>query len=79
MNDIGVAVVGTGFMGWVHAEALRRVGVKMVGVLGSTAAKSRQKADRLAIQTAYQSYDDMLADDSVQAVEGHTRGQDSLY
>ena len=68
MNDIGAAVVGTGFMGWVHVEALRRVGVKIVGLLGSTPAKSRQAADRLGDVTTYGSFAEVLTDDRVQAV-----------
>ena len=33
---IGTAVIGTGFIGTVHVEALRRIGVQVRGVLGST-------------------------------------------
>jgi hypothetical protein len=35
-THIFAAVVGTGFIGPVHVEALRRLGRPMVGVLGST-------------------------------------------
>jgi hypothetical protein len=31
MSTIGAAVVGTGFMGAVHTEALRRAGVADIG------------------------------------------------
>ena len=31
--DIGAAVIGTGFIGTVHVEALRRIGVQVRGVL----------------------------------------------
>ena len=34
--DIGPAVIDTGFIGTVHVEALRRIGVQARGVLGST-------------------------------------------
>ena len=34
--DIGAAVIGTGFIGTVHVEALRRIGVQVRGVLGSS-------------------------------------------
>ena len=30
--DIGAAVIGTGFIGTVHVEALRRIGVQVRGV-----------------------------------------------
>ena len=34
--DIRAAVIGTGFIGTVHVEQLRRIGVQVRGVLGST-------------------------------------------
>ena len=39
--DIGAAVIGTGFIGTVHVEALRRIGVQVRGVLGSTPGARR--------------------------------------
>jgi prephenate dehydrogenase len=32
MHDIGVAVVGAGFIGPVHVEALRRLGLPVRGI-----------------------------------------------
>jgi predicted dehydrogenase len=71
-NQIGVAIAGTGFMGWVHAEALRRVGVRLVGVLGSSPEKSQQAAARYGADRAYDSYEELLADDAVHAVHINT-------
>jgi predicted dehydrogenase len=65
---IGSAIVGTGFIGPVHVEALRRLGRPIVGVLGSTPPKSVQAAQTLGIERAYASYDELLADPQVQAV-----------
>src|ERR687897_815924 len=36
MSGIGAAVVGTGFIGVVHVEALRRLGVDVTGIVGSS-------------------------------------------
>ena len=36
IRDIKAAVVGTGFIGVVHVEALRRLGVEVTGVVGSS-------------------------------------------
>ena len=36
LAKINVGVVGTGFMGVAHTEALRRVGVNVCGIVGST-------------------------------------------
>jgi predicted dehydrogenase len=68
MPDPGIALVGTGFIGPVHVEALRRLGRRIVGVLGSTPDKSRQAAALLQIPKAYNRYDDVLADPDVKAI-----------
>ena len=43
--DIGAAVIGTGFIGTVHVEQLRRIGVHVRGVLGSTPERGAARAD----------------------------------
>ena len=35
----GVAITGTGFMGPAHLEALRRLGIHVVGILGFIAGE----------------------------------------
>ena len=67
-RSIGVAVAGTGFIGPVHVEALQRVGVHVTGILGRGAAKSEAARRRLGLPRAYASYDEVLADDAVEAV-----------
>ncbi|MEQ8791905.1 MAG: Gfo/Idh/MocA family oxidoreductase [Pirellulaceae bacterium] len=67
-SPIGAAVVGTGFIGPVHVEGLRRAGVHVVGILGSSAEKSRAAAERLQLKKAYVDYDELLADADVQSV-----------
>ena len=62
------AVAGTGFIGPVHVEGLRRAGVEVVGILGSTPEKSRNSADELGIARAYASFEEILADADVQCV-----------
>jgi predicted dehydrogenase len=68
MTAIRAAVVGTGFIGPVHVEGLRRAGVDVVGILGSTHAKSQFAADKLRIPTAYATYSELLADSRVDVV-----------
>ncbi len=62
------AVVGTGFIGPVHVEALRRLGVRVKGVLGSTADKSRASAVALGLEVAYPDLAALLADQEVSVV-----------
>ena len=51
--DVGAAVIGTGFIGTVHVEALRRIGVQVRGVLGSTPERGAARADALGVPRAY--------------------------
>ena len=62
---IGAAVVGTGFIGVVHVEALRRLGVDVTGVVGSSPGRARQKP---GLPEPYESFEAMLADDRVRVV-----------
>jgi predicted dehydrogenase len=64
----GSAIVGAGFIGPVHVEALRRLGRPITGVLGSTPEKSRQAAQALGVARGYASYAELLADADVQVV-----------
>ena len=65
---IGAAVIGTGFIGTVHVEALRRLGVTLCGVLGSDATRGAERARALGVARAYASLDQVLADPAVQVV-----------
>src|SRR6266550_3411618 len=66
--EIGAAVIGTGFIGTVHVEALRRIGVQVRGVLGSTPERGAARAAALGVGHAYPSLDAILADDTVDVV-----------
>jgi predicted dehydrogenase len=66
--DIGAAVIGTGFIGTVHVEQLRRIGVDVRGVLGSTPERGRARADALSVGRAYASLDEILDDPEVDVV-----------
>ncbi len=65
---IGTAVVGTGFIGTVHIEALRRLGVNIVGALGSTAERGAARAAALGVGKAFGSLEELLEDPRVQVV-----------
>jgi predicted dehydrogenase len=68
MYDIGVAVVGAGFIGPVHVEALRRLGLPVRGILGCDDAESQRAKKTLGLPKAYGSLDEVLADSTVQTV-----------
>jgi predicted dehydrogenase len=68
ISEIGAAVIGTGFIGTVHVEALRKIGVQVRGVLGSTPERGAARADALGVGRAYASLDQILEDPSVDVV-----------
>ncbi len=67
-SDIGAAVIGSGFIGTVHIEALRRMGVQVHGVLGSTPERGAASAERIGLPKAYADLSDLLADERVEVV-----------
>jgi predicted dehydrogenase len=64
----GAAVIGSGFIGTVHVESLRRLGVPVHGILGSSRERAAARAELLGIGAAYGSLDELLADDRVEVV-----------
>jgi len=68
MPDLQAAVVGAGFIGPVHVEALRRLGIPVRGILGCDPAESESAKAKLGLPKAYRNLDELLADDAVGAV-----------
>ncbi len=71
MNQSGrprALVVGTGFIGPAHLEALRRLGVPVAGLVERDAETAARKARELGIERAYPSYEAALADPAVSVV-----------
>ncbi len=67
-SEVGAAVIGSGFIGTVHIEALRRLGVQVRGLLGSTPERGAASAARLGVTGSYASLSELLADDDVEVV-----------
>jgi predicted dehydrogenase len=68
LSSLGAAVVGTGFIGPVHIEALRRLGVPVRGIVASSPEKARAAAEALQVPHAYDSFHAMLADPAIRVV-----------
>jgi predicted dehydrogenase len=75
--DVGAAVIGTGFIGTVHVEALRRIGVQVRGVLGSTPERGQARATALGVPRAYASLEALLEDPAVEIV--HVTSPNDLH
>ena len=68
LADIGAAVIGSGFIGTVHIEALRRIGVHVHGLLGSSPERGTERARSIGVPRAYASLGDLLNDPAVEVV-----------
>ena len=68
MGRFRAAVIGTGFIGPVHVEGLRRAGVEVAAIIGSSAEKSAAAATRLGIPSDHATLQDVLADTSIDSV-----------
>jgi predicted dehydrogenase len=73
MTRIGMGLVGPGFVGAHHVDAVRRLGfVDVVAVAASSQASARRKADALGVPKAYGSYEALADDPDVQVVHNTT-------
>jgi len=69
MKLIKVGVVGTGFIGPVHIEALRRLGfVEVIALCELNQETADAKAKQLHVPRAYGDYKDLIADSDVECV-----------
>ena len=71
VHELKAAVVGTGFIGMAHVDAIRRLGVEVVGVAGLPG----DVAAAAAYAPAYESFDALLADPRVDIVHVATPNQ----
>ena len=73
MNKIKVGVIGTGFIGPTHIEAIRRLGfVEVVALAENNQEAAEQKAAELGIPKAFGDYKEMLLDQEIQVVHNCT-------
>jgi predicted dehydrogenase len=68
LSDLRAAVVGTGFVAVLHVDALRRLGVEVTGVVGSSHERAAEKALAAGLPEPYPSFEAMLEDDRVDVV-----------
>jgi predicted dehydrogenase len=69
MKMLRAALIGTGFMGKVHAENLRRLGtVEIVALAGSQNERARQFGKSIGVNRTTGNYQELLEDPSIDAV-----------
>jgi len=73
MQQLRVGVVGIGFIGTAHVDAIRRVPyAEVVAIASSTQERARRHADELSVDRAYGDYRELLADPDVDVVHNCT-------
>ena len=73
MKRIGMGLVGPGFVGMHHIDAVRRLGfVDVVAIADVDEALAREKASALGIRKAYGSFDALAADPDVDVIHNTT-------
>lgn len=68
IHSTKAAVVGAGFIGPVHLEALRRLGIQVTGILGCDLEESKRAQATHGLPRLYESFDDVLNDAEVGSV-----------
>jgi predicted dehydrogenase len=69
MRKIKTAMIGTGFMGKVHAEQVRRLGnVEIAAVASATDQLAKDFGDQIGVERTTGDYTTILADPSIEAV-----------
>jgi predicted dehydrogenase len=68
MPELRAAVIGAGFVGRAHIESLRRLGISITGVLGSSPERGKETCQLLGLPRAYESLQALAADPEVSAV-----------
>jgi len=66
--SLSVGVIGAGFIGPAHVEALRRLGIEVAALAESGAERAAEKASALRIAKAYGSADELIADPAIDVI-----------
>jgi len=73
MKKIRIGVIGAGFIGPAHIEALRRIGgVEVAALVCRDAAKGRRIAEQWGVAKVYGDYRELLRDPDIDAVHNCT-------
>ena len=73
MEKINVGIIGMGYIGESHIEALRRIGIcNLAAVADTNYELAKKKADLYGIARVYQTVDEILADKDIVAIHNCT-------
>lgn len=77
MSINAVAVIGTGFIGTVHVEAIRRTGNHVKGVLSGSEKSTVLASEKLKLGKAYKSIEEICGDSDISVV--HVTSPNALH
>ncbi|RAK08180.1 putative dehydrogenase [Halanaerobium saccharolyticum] len=73
MANLKVGIIGTGFVGAAHVEALRRLNnVEVRAVVASSLESSKKAAEKLEVPNYYADYQEMLAEEELDVIHNCT-------
>lgn len=73
MKKLKAGVIGLGFAGKAHLEAIRRLGfVDVVAICENGKEFARKKADEVYVEKAYYNYDDLINDPDIDVIHNCT-------
>lgn len=73
MTTVKIGIIGIGFIGPAHIEAVRRLGfVEVIAIAGTSIEKAKKKAEELSIPFFYGDYREMLQNPDIQVVHNCT-------
>src|SRR5512136_1317388 len=73
MNRFKAAIIGTGYIGVSHIDAIRRIGfAELAAVTDTNAALARAKADEYCIPHCAENIGELLADPEIQVIHNCT-------
>ncbi|MBQ8248954.1 MAG: Gfo/Idh/MocA family oxidoreductase [Clostridia bacterium] len=73
MNKINVGIIGMGYIGESHIEALRRIGICNIAAIADTNYDlAKNKAELYGIEKVYKTVDEILADESIDVIHNCT-------
>jgi predicted dehydrogenase len=73
VDKIKVGIIGTGFIGPTHIEAIRRLGfVEVIALAENGLDRAKKFAEELGIQKAYGDYHELLQDNEIDVVHNCT-------
>src|SRR5262249_60035644 len=68
LMKLKAAVIGIGFVGRAHVESLRRLGILVLGALGSSPETTASACKSLGLEKAYGSLEEIASDPAVDVV-----------